>query len=163
MSRACKSTCCVDPWQLKSKAGFFYQTIFKMKNQLLIHKWPAILFAVLIFIFSSLPGDKLPEIRFGLGDKFIHVIEFGLFGIFLYHAFRFSSPISKPYFATLCVGIVYALLDEIHQLFVPGRSCEIWDFIADLVGIIIFAGLSAWINRLPDNTADKSQIHRTNS
>ncbi len=134
-----------------------------MKNQLLIHKGPAIFFAALIFIFSSLPGDKLPEIRFDLGDKFIHAIVFGLFGIFLYHAFRFSRSISKPYLATLFVGIVYAVLDEIHQLFVPGRSCEIGDFIADSLGIIIFAGLSARVNRLPDNMADKPQVHRTNS
>ena len=130
-------------------------TVIKRKNQLLIHKGPAILFAALIFIFSSLPGDKLPEIGIDFGDKFIHAIEFGLFGIFLYHAFRFSRLISRPYLATLCVGIVYAVLDEIHQLFVPGRSCEIGDFFADSLGIIIFAGLSAQINKFNNNMADK--------
>ena len=131
---------------------------YKMKNQLLIHVGPAVLLAVLIFIFSSFPGDKLPEIGFDLDDKFIHAIEFGLFGIFLYHAFRFLSSFSRPYLASLCIGIGYAVFDEIHQLFVPGRSCEIGDFIADSLGIIIFAGLSAWINQFNNTMSEKRQI-----
>lgn len=117
--------------------------VFRKKNQFLIHKGPALLFAVLVFILSSFPGDKLPNIGFDFSDKVVHILEFGLFGIFLYHAFRYPRPLSKPYFISLCVGIPYAAFDEIHQLFVPGRYCEIGDFIADSLGIIIFAGISA--------------------
>lgn len=40
------------------------------------------------------------------------------------------------------VGFVYAASDEIHQYFVPGRSCEFQDFLIDAVGCLfgIFFG-----------------------
>lgn len=121
-------------------------TVFREKKQFLVYKLPALAFALLIFGVSSIPGNKIPYIGFDLSDKFIHMIEFGLFGIFLYRAFRYPQPLSRPYLMTLCVGIPYAALDEIHQLFVPGRYCGIGDFIADALGIIIFAGISAKLN-----------------
>ena len=36
----------------------------------------------------------------------------------------------------IIVGTVYAISDEFHQWFVPGRSADIGDAIADFVGII---------------------------
>lgn len=37
--------------------------------------------------------------------------------------------------AVFCLG--YAISDEIHQLFVPGRSCEIRDVLIDFTGALI--------------------------
>jgi len=122
-------------------------TVFK-KNQFFEYKLPALVFALIIFALSSLPGDKIPYVGFYLSDKFIHMVEFGLFGIILYHAFRYPRPLSRPYLTTLCVGISYAALDEAHQFFVPGRHCGIGDFFADVLGLIIFAGISAKLNPL---------------
>ena len=130
-------------------------TVFKEKNRFLKYKLPALAFALFIFAVSSLPGDKIPYIGFNLGDKFIHMLVFGLFGIFLYRVFRYPRPLSRPYLLTLCVGIPYAALDEIHQLFVPGRYCGIGDFIADVLGVIIFAGISAKLNPLNNMPAVK--------
>ena len=31
----------------------------------------------------------------------------------------------------------YALFDELHQLFVPGRDCEILDWCADFIGSLL--------------------------
>ena len=35
------------------------------------------------------------------------------------------------------IGVLYAILDEIHQIFVPGRSCELRDMLIDSTGILI--------------------------
>lgn len=35
------------------------------------------------------------------------------------------------------IGVLYAILDEIHQIFVPGRSCELRDMLIDSIGILI--------------------------
>jgi VanZ family protein len=48
-----------------------------------------------------------------------------------------------------CVSIfivsIYAICDEIHQYFVPGRSCEIRDMIIDISGCIVaFLLLKLW-------------------
>jgi VanZ family protein len=38
---------------------------------------------------------------------------------------------------TILIGSIYAISDEIHQFFVPGRSSDIGDVAADIIGIII--------------------------
>lgn len=37
---------------------------------------------------------------------------------------------------TLAFCAVYAASDEIHQLFVPGRACELFDFEIDMLGAV---------------------------
>lgn len=133
-------------------------TAFKEKYRFLVYNGPALGFALLIFVMSSLPGYKLPNIGFEFGDKIVHSLEFGLFGIFLYRAFRYSFTFSRPYLLTLFVGLPYAALDEIHQLLVPGRFSSIGDFTADAIGIIIFAGISARLNPLKKDLLKQPEI-----
>lgn len=33
------------------------------------------------------------------------------------------------------IGILYAATDELHQYFVPGRSCDFTDWLADIAGL----------------------------
>ncbi|MFC1490413.1 VanZ family protein [Candidatus Latescibacterota bacterium] len=121
-------------------------TAHKNRFRFIKYNGPAIGFALLIFIMSSLPGHKLPSLGFEFSDKFVHALEFGLFGMFLYRAFRYSNFFSRPYLMTLLVGLPYAALDEFHQLYVPGRFSSGWDFVADAFGIVIFAGISMLLN-----------------
>lgn len=108
---------------------------------------PAILYAGLIFFMSSLPGDELPDMPFRFGDKLVHGLEFGLFGMLLYRFFRYPRPLaSSVYRATLAFGFLYAASDEIHQLFVPGRSSDVFDFLIDCIGLALFAAVSAKLN-----------------
>jgi len=118
-------------------------TVFEKDNPFISFKAPALVYAVLIFFMSSLQGYELPNLPFYSFDKIVHLIEFGLFGIFLFRAFRYPRPFSHPYWLTLGVGIPYAALDEIHQLFVPGRNCSAIDFVMDVLGLMIFAGISS--------------------
>ena len=38
---------------------------------------------------------------------------------------------------TLCFGFLYALSDEVHQLFVPGRSFQFFDIFMDVCGVTL--------------------------
>ena len=38
---------------------------------------------------------------------------------------------------SLCMGILYATSDEVHQLFIPGRSGQITDVIIDTMGVLL--------------------------
>ena len=38
--------------------------------------------------------------------------------------------------AAWCIGTLYAVTDEIHQAFVPGRSCELRDVLIDSCGVL---------------------------
>ncbi len=43
----------------------------------------------------------------------------------------------RPYYKTLIISIIIAILDEIHQYFIQGRVCSIWDVLIDIVGMLI--------------------------
>jgi hypothetical protein len=125
-----------------------------------IFQGPALLYAIVIFFMSSLPGYILPALPFDFGDKIIHFLEFGLFGIFLYRAFRFPQPSFRPLRLTIAFGILYAASDEIHQLFVRGRFCDFFDFAADSVGLIVFAFISSRLNPAPQDDSEIFILNR---
>ena len=50
--------------------------------------------------------------------------------------------------AAWLIGTAYALTDEFHQSFVPGRSCELRDVVIDSCGVltgVLAATLAGWI------------------
>jgi len=110
------------------------------------YRAPALAYAMLIFAISSLPSSMLPKSNIFSFDKIAHFLEFGLFGIFLFRAFRYPEPRGHPVLLTFAAGILWAGLDEIHQYFVPGRQCDIGDFAADAAGLFFFTVLSSLLN-----------------
>ncbi|MBN1634113.1 MAG: VanZ family protein [Ignavibacteria bacterium] len=112
-----------------------------MNKKFYIYHLPLILYLILIFILSSIPGDNLPEITFELNDKLIHAGIY--FFAFLLSYLSFSN-IEKPAFITknplafsLIFTILYSVSDELHQALVPNRSAEVLDFFADVVGSLL--------------------------
>jgi len=103
---------------------------------------PAILFYLLIFFLSSQDLDiDLPD--HGL-DKVAHFFEFALQGFLLSLGFfnaLFLSPNVKSILAFL-TGLSMGILDEFHQLFVPFRTGDLHDVLADAAGI--FCGILAY-------------------
>ena len=57
------------------------------------------------------------------------------------YSFRFEKSIA------VAICFIYAVSDEIHQLFVPGRSGQVSDVIVDLIGSLIGIVLFALIKR----------------
>ena len=114
-----------------------------MLNILRTYKWtlvylPLITIWGVVFFFTSLPGNKVPNLS--ISDKLEHFIAFGFIGGLLYLTFLIQNKIKlvKKYtFVSTFVTIsLYAALDEIHQLFIPRRSCDIIDWLFDLAGAI---------------------------
>lgn len=69
--------------------------------------------------------------------KLAHFSEYGMGGalvLSLFSTFRLNE-IRQILFST-CIGIIYASTDEIHQLFVPGRTGKLIDVIIDSLGFI---------------------------
>ena len=104
------------------------------------YQLPAIIFAVVIFVQSSIPYFSPPSFGFSFQDKIIHVAVFGILGFLATRAFYYNSNETLKKYAIL-IGIIislfYGISDEIHQSFVPGRYPEVGDVIADFVGIIL--------------------------
>lgn len=74
--------------------------------------------------------------------KTAHCLEYFALGslLFLASGFLFRKTRTRGAAAFLA-GTGYAVLDEIHQYFVPGRSCELRDMLIDAVGVA--AGIAA--------------------
>jgi VanZ family protein len=92
--------------------------------------------AGLIFALSS-----VPDLGTGLGRwdlalrKVAHAAEYAVLGALLARALR------NPGVAALA-GVLYAVSDELHQAFVPGRMGSPLDVAIDAVGVL--AGVLVW-------------------
>jgi hypothetical protein len=116
-----------------------YATMRKFKH-FLWFQIPAIAWATAIFIQSSLSYINAPDLGFNLQDKLYHAIEYAIFGFLLRRALVFQTNQfirDNASWLTILIGATYAVSDEIHQFFVPGRSSDIGDVAADIVGILI--------------------------
>ena len=106
------------------------------------YQLPALLWAVIIFIISSVPGTRLPKLVHLVSDKFIHASVFFIFGLLVYRAL--SSPARVPprfewwrLLTALIIVILYGFSDEFHQGFVPGRTVDLKDALADTAGCLV--------------------------
>ena len=73
-----------------------------------------------------------------------HFSEYLVFGALLANALRHRLEPGGAAIASVCVVAVYAVTDEFHQLFVPGRACDPMDWLVDVCAAAI-AALIAWL------------------
>jgi VanZ family protein len=111
----------------------------------------------LIFTISSFRVE-LPELpSLPMRDKLIHLVEYGVLGFFCAHATLRTWP-RKPRRRMLALGAflasAFGLSDELHQAFVPGRSAELLDFVADTVGASCGAYARGFLSRFARGSAE---------
>ncbi len=118
------------------------------------YQFAALGWALLIFVLSSIPGNDLPDVQIVNFDKLEHVGVYGCLGILVYLAFltqqRFPGLVRFAILATIVACSLYGASDELHQIFTPGRTCDILDWTADTTGGVLgaaFAGFLAWRHR----------------
>jgi VanZ family protein len=108
-----------------------------------------VLWAIVIFGASSVPSDAIPQSIIFSQDKLIHMGVYAVFGILLYRGIRRRSTGTwiAAGWLTFGIGVVYGASDEFHQHFVPGRSMDIFDLIADAIGIACAIGFARYLER----------------
>ena len=101
--------------------------------------WIAVLgWMAVIFFFSSQPdADSSGGEELHIGAyKGAHLVVFGVLGVLVAGATRHLSTTRASWWAWVTV-VIYAISDEIHQAFVPGRSPLVMDVAIDSVGGLI--------------------------
>mgnify|MGYP002867680921 CR=1 FL=1 len=95
---------------------------------------PPLVWMVLIFIVSSvpdLPSNKVDALDFFI-KKTAHFLEYTFLFLLWYRALGEKNPTRA-----IIISLIYSFTDEIHQLFVPGRTGMLRDVGIDASGIII--------------------------
>lgn len=99
----------------------------------------------LLFALSARPSVPLPP---RLSDKVVHFAAYAVLGVLATRAVGGGLPTAVGAATALAawgIGSGYGALDEVHQLFVDGRSADVKDWYADATGTAIGVGLCwAW-------------------
>lgn len=71
--------------------------------------------------------------------KLAHFIEFAVLGVLAYFTFSVFEGVAFKYryVFSLMLGVLYAISDEVHQIFVPGRACKVFDIFVDSSGVLL--------------------------
>jgi VanZ like protein len=123
-----------------------------------LFRWgPPVLWMAAIFLASATPSTQLP--RFGSWDFVVkkggHVLSYGLLGLLFRRGLGWER---RNVAGAWLLTVMYALVDEFHQSFVPGRHPSLVDVFAfDGLG----AALALWLSwrlyhPLLNSSADRS-------
>lgn len=108
---------------------------------------PAIAFAALIFVVSSVPGTSFPAVAIVSFDKFVHACVFGVLGALVALPLERLKLFERRVLLIAVAAVItttYGVSDELHQRFTPGRSPDPLDVAADAAGAVL--GAWAWVS-----------------
>lgn len=122
---------------------------------------PLILWMIIIFYFSHQPVDESSQLSEGISKpiveklesiikidiveemfdylirKLAHFTEYMILGILMYIASSKNNiPRNKKVLWCILLCALYAITDEVHQAFVPGRAPRVFDVLIDTAGSI---------------------------
>jgi VanZ family protein len=104
-------------------------------------KIPAPLIGIVIWFLSA--QSILPQPKGILGfDKLQHFIAYFVLAASIIPWFSPRRRIFRSLWMCLPAALIasgYGIVDELHQYFVPGRDCNVWDWIADTLGAVFGA------------------------
>lgn len=118
--------------------------------------WAAVIACMgVIFHLSHQPSDESAELSISVMNAFFavfawladkighdmfrtiaHGLEYCGLGALLFHALLQTTGKPKP-FIGFAVAAIYAVTDEIHQIFIPGRAFQISDIAVDWTGAAV--------------------------
>lgn len=116
-----------------------------------------ILWMITVFLFSAQDATASSEVSGGLTETVLKILKvpeehmenaetlirklahFSIYAIggmiIFWHIGTYKISILKAVLLSQTFGILYAITDEIHQYFVPGRACQLRDVTIDTLGV----------------------------
>ena len=107
---------------------------------------------LVLWLFPDTTPESMVAIH-AVTRKIAHLLEYALLAILAARAFR-GSPREglrdRWFLASLALIVVYALLDEYHQSFVPSRTGSFYDSLIDMTGglaALVIVRRRSWFRR----------------
>jgi VanZ family protein len=95
---------------------------------------PVVMYAAAIFLVSSMPSPPTPD---GVSDKSAHGAAYCGLGLVVLRAAagaEWAGIRAGTSLAAVALTTAFGASDELHQMFVPGRSADVHDLAADATG-----------------------------
>lgn len=106
------------------------------KRKVLLVYIPLVVYWLILFTATTLPVERLPSV--GFTDKVNHFIAYFILAVLvnltLIYQRKSRLLFEKAQIATIVICLFYGAVDELHQMLVPGRFAETWDWVADALG-----------------------------
>lgn len=111
---------------------------------------PVLLASVAIFIASHQPQIEFPDLGIFNLDKLLHLVAYFFYSLLLMLFFisNFNFNKRKVLLITFVFATLYAISDEFHQSFVPGRDASVYDLLANILGISLSLLCNNFINKV---------------
>lgn len=101
---------------------------------------PLVLYWITLFILTTIPADVIPRF-FNAQDKVEHFGAYFVLAVLLnltlYFQKQFKLISNKSFLFTALFVAGYGAIDELHQLFIPGRVCDFFDWTSDAISGVI--------------------------
>ena len=92
-------------------------------------------YSIFIFAVSSFPGSNLQETKFDLMDKIFHIGAYGILAVIGVNCIKRDDLIGI--LLIMIVGTIYGGLIEIWQGTVVERDANIYDGVANSIGMVL--------------------------
>ena len=97
-------------------------------------KYTTLVVSIVIITAVLIPGGNLPDVSIGGYDKLVHLGMFLVWALAVQYDFG-TEPVARRVIF-LVAGLVFSTVTEVLQIVVEGRSFDVYDMIADMIGLI---------------------------
>jgi VanZ family protein len=120
---------------------------------------------LVLWLFPNTTPESLALIHFVV-RKIAHFTEYAILAYLAARAFR-TSPraalANRWFLAALALIVIYALLDEYHQTYVPSRTASIYDSLIDMSGGLIMLLVLRCRDKIASGTSNNPGLSAYNS
>jgi VanZ family protein len=115
-----------------------------------------IIWAIIIFILCSLPGESLPQtsmIQIPHFDKMVHFGLFFIMGIFLIAELSYQTKLSRISIAFITFAVIAfygGAIEVLQENYFSNRSGDFWDLCADIAGGITSVFMFPFLKKQKD-------------
>jgi VanZ family protein len=129
----------------------------KIESNFLRYHLPAFFWGLVIIVVMSIPANYIPKVHILGYDKIGHSGFFLLLGFLVYRSIEHSrlkpKSANRSIHLMLIIVASFGYLSELYQHFIPGRSTDLYDWIADLIGAFVSVFLIIIYNYLRNKKA----------
>lgn len=118
--------------------------------------WRNIIWALIVFVLCSIPGDDLPKtsaIHIPHFDKIVHFGMFFIMGIFLMAELQIQTRLKQFHIVIITVGLIAlygGAIEYMQQHYFTNRSGDYVDLAADVLGGIFAVILFPFLKKQKD-------------